>query len=173
MGAPLSSYWFCSTWTAAQQKARWYNYTTVPAPLLRCHLDDYHSRWNCSSNRLRGLDALACIPSVTRIIRLINYTRNGSVNYTLYTQRLMPFHQSISPVHPCNAGQLLGELGVQDGQQPVVHLLHVRLRFIRPDGRHHILIRQHLTCRQKGKITASILLTSLVWVTKTLITSFF
>lgn len=46
--------------------------------------------------------------------------------------------------------QLLGQLGVQDGQQPILHPLHVRLRIIRPIGRHHLLLRQHPTRRQTG-----------------------
>ena len=49
--------------------------------------------------------------------------------------------------------QLFGELGVQDGQQPVVHPLHVRLRITRSTGRHHFILRQHPAGRQKGNFT--------------------
>ncbi len=48
--------------------------------------------------------------------------------------------------------QLLGQLGVQDGQQPVLHPLHVYLWIIRPSGRHHLLLRQHPTRREKGNL---------------------
>jgi hypothetical protein len=46
--------------------------------------------------------------------------------------------------------QLLSQLGVKDGQQPIVHPLHVRLRIVRPVGRHHLLLRQHPARRQTG-----------------------
>ena len=48
--------------------------------------------------------------------------------------------------------QLLGELGVENGQQPVVHSLHVCLWIGRSIGRHRCLLCQHLACRQKGNI---------------------
>ncbi len=49
-----------------------------------------------------------------------------------------------------NILQLLGELGVENGQQPVVHSLHVCLWIGRSIGRHRRLLCQHLACRQKG-----------------------
>ena len=49
-----------------------------------------------------------------------------------------------------NILQLLGELGVENGQQPVVHSLHVHLWIGRSIGRHRRLLCQHLACRQKG-----------------------
>ncbi len=49
-----------------------------------------------------------------------------------------------------NIFQLLGELGVQYGQQSILHPVHVLIWIIRPSGRHHFLLRQHPTRRQKS-----------------------
>ncbi len=115
-------------------------------------LGGIHTRFCQSSRILSVWTRRKCGDSSIKEGNVIWLKGNKKRDWRYYVPRTRPIGHAI--VLSRFWMQLLGELGVENGQQPFVHSVHVHLWIIRPNDRHRRLLSQHLTCRQKGNLPA-------------------